>query len=196
MWHNQARFSVETGRELDKCHSTQFSALCERFSRDLVQTTLLIRSTGQTGREVTHRLSPVSWSMSVTGIFRSRSSCGESLDCWRDNSRECAASRWRASFERGIVAFDLINDEVVVVCTSGTSKEFVDDGLADPVDNSSFWASFSVMFTPSSPSSARKKKKSSNEFVAIGREGRLMTGRGQRSVRCKIFVHFSQIEDV
>lgn len=112
-----------------------------------------------TNKKVTYRLSPVSWSISVTGIFRSRSSCGESFDCWRDNSSECAARRFRASFDRGIVAFDLINDEVVVVCTSGTSKEFVDDGLADPVDNSSFWASlFSFMFTPSSPSSGRRKE--------------------------------------
>lgn len=99
----------------------------------------------------------------MTGIFCSRSSCGDSFECWRDKSSECAARRFRASFDRGIVAFDLINDEVVVVCTSGTSKELLDDGLADPVDNSSFWASlFSFIFTPSSPSSVgwgEKKEK-------------------------------------
>lgn len=53
----------------------------------------------------------------------------------------------------------MINDEVVVVCTSGTSKELVDDGLTDPVDNSSFRASlFSFISTPSSPSSAEKER--------------------------------------
>jgi hypothetical protein len=63
----------------------------------------------------------------------------------------------------------LINDDVVVVCTSGTSKELVDDvGLADPVDSSSFWASlFSFMFTPSSPSSAKNRiKENSHEKYA------------------------------
>lgn len=109
---------------------------------------------------VTYRLSPVSWSISVTGIFRSRSSCGESFECCRDSSRECAARRFRASLDRAFVALDLINDEVVVVCTSGMSRELLDDGLADPVDNSSFWASlFSFIFTPSSPSSAAGGKK-------------------------------------
>lgn len=105
-----------------------------------------------------YRLSPVSWSIKVTGIFRSRSSCGESV--WRDNSSWWAARRLRASFDLGCVALDLINEEVVVVCTSGTSRELVDDGLADPVDISSFWASlFSFIFTPSSPSSAKNRKK-------------------------------------
>ena len=95
----------------------------------------------------------------MTGIFRSRSSCGESFDCCLDNRSECAAKRLRASFDRAFVAFDLINDEVVVVCTSGMSKELLDDGLADPVDNSSFWASlFSFISTPSSPPSEEKKK--------------------------------------
>lgn len=95
----------------------------------------------------------------MAGLFLSRSSCGESLDCWRANSRECAASRFRASFDRAFVAFDVINDEVVVVCTSGMSRELVDDGLADPVDNSSFWASLlSLIFTPSSPSSVERKE--------------------------------------
>lgn len=117
-------------------------------------------------RYATHRFSPVSWSISVTGIFCSKSSCGDSFDCWRHDSRiaaaaaaECVAwSRFRASFDRGIVAFDLINDDVVVVCTSGTSRELLDDGLADPVDNSSFWASlFSFRFTPSSPSSGPRE---------------------------------------
>lgn len=131
-----------------------------------------------TRKKTTHRLSPVSWSMSVTGIFRSISSCGESFDCWRDNSSECAASRWRASFDRGFVAFDLIIDDVVVVCTSGTSKELVDDGLADPVDSSSFRASlFSFMFTPSEPSSARKRRKTHISFLRqiSAERGRLMT---------------------
>lgn len=105
----------------------------------------------------TYRLSPVSWSISETGIFRSRSSCGESV--WRDNSSWWALRRLRASFDRGCVDLDLINEEVVVVCTSGTSKELLDDGLADPVDISSFWASlFSFIFTPSSPSSAKREK--------------------------------------
>lgn len=107
----------------------------------------------------TYRLSPVSWSIRVTGIFRSRSSCGESFDCCRASSSECAARRLRASFDRAFVALDLINDEVVVVCTSGMSRELLDDGLADPVDNSSFWASLlSFIFTPSSPSSAAGRK--------------------------------------
>ena len=79
----------------------------------------------------------------------------------------------RASFDRGIDVFDFIIDDVVVVCTSGTSKEFVDDGLADPVDNSSFWASlFSFMFTPSSPSSAKKRKRNSHKFYgSVSAEG-------------------------
>jgi hypothetical protein len=72
----------------------------------------------------------------------------------------------------------LINDEVVVVCTSGTSKELLDDGLADPVDNSSFWASlFSFIFTPSSPSSAEKKerRKVHMRYMARYQRSRLMT---------------------
>jgi hypothetical protein len=102
----------------------------------------------------TYRFNPVSWSISVTGMLRSRSSCGESLERWR----KCAASRLRASLERGPDAFALIIEDVVVVCTSGTSRELLDDGLADPVDSSSFWASWlSVMLTPPSPSSARRE---------------------------------------
>lgn len=119
---------------------------------------------------MTYRLSPVSWSIRVTGIFRSRSSCGESFDCCRESSSECAAKRLRASFDRAFVALDLINDEVVVVCTSGMSRELLDDGLADPVDNSSFWASlFSFIFTPSSPSSAAgRKEKGKHMSYGIG----------------------------
>lgn len=116
-------------------------------------------------RHATYRLSPVSWSISVTGIFCSKSSCGDSFDCWRHDrsnaaaaAADCVASRLRESFDRWVVALDLINDDVVVVCTSGTSRELLDDGLADPVDNSSFWASlFSFRFTPSSPSSGIDK---------------------------------------
>lgn len=135
----------------------------------------------------TYRLSPVSWSINVTGIFRSRSSFGESFDCWRDNRSECAARRCRASFDRGIVAFDLINDEVVVVCTSGTSKELLDDGLADPVDNSSFWASlFSFMFTPSSPSSAEKKRRISHKIYALVRTHKINDNGRNRSSSIEI----------
>lgn len=106
-------------------------------------------------------------------MFCSKSSCGESFECWRESKSECAASRFRASLDRGIVAFDLINDDVVVVCTSGTSKEFVDDGLADPVDNSSFWASlFSFIFTPSSPSSVDRERRNFhiNTWLGFGSE--------------------------
>lgn len=142
--------------------------------------------------ERTYRLSPVSWSISVTGIFRSRSSwCGESFDCWRDNRSEWAARRFRASFDRGIVAFDLINDEVVVVCTSGTSKELLDDGLADPVDNSSFWASlFSFIFTPSSPSSARRKKRKKihMKYLLRYQNTRLMTLATTGAVRLRLWI--------
>lgn len=71
---------------------------------------------------------------------------------------------------------DLINDDVVVVCTSGTSRELVDDGLADPVDNSSFWASlFSFMFTPSSPSSGRRSKRRKISYFLVSEVRRLMT---------------------
>lgn len=142
---------AQTTRELNSCSSDSF----QHFAIQLVELDINLLC----GRRISYRLSPVSWSISVTGIFCSRSS---SFDCWRDNRSEWAARRLRASLDRGIVAFDLllINEDVVVVCTSGASRELLDDGLADPVDNSSsFWASlFSFIFTPSSPSSGSRKK--------------------------------------
>lgn len=112
-------------------------------------------------REIfTYRLSPVSWSIRLTGMLRSISSWGESFDCRLDKRMEWAvARRFRTSFDLWIVAFGLINDEVVVVWTSGISWEFVDEGLADPVDcASAFRASRrSLMFTISSLSAVNKK---------------------------------------
>lgn len=151
------------------------SKVFENFSRDVLKCQATLRLNA-------YRLSPVSWSIRVTGIFRSRSSWGDSFDCCRDKSSECAASRLRASFDRAFVALDLINDEVVVVCTSGMSRELLDDGLADPVDNSSFWASlFSFIFTPSSPSSAAARREEESSWVtASNRE--INDSGGSRSI--------------